>query len=50
MLYRHTSVMVNEVIDYLGCSLGKTYVDGTLGGGGQAQNILRLIGPSAIPI
>jgi len=46
MLYRHIPIMVNEVIDYLGCSPGKTYVDGTLGGGGHAQAILRLVGPS----
>jgi 16S rRNA (cytosine1402-N4)-methyltransferase len=47
---RHISVMVNEVIDYLGCSPGKTYVDGTLGGGGHAQAILRLIGPKGLLI
>jgi 16S rRNA (cytosine1402-N4)-methyltransferase len=42
--------MVNEVVDYLGCSPGKTYVDGTLGGCGHAQAILRLIGPSGFLI
>ena len=46
MSYRHIPIMVNEVIDYLGCSPGKTYVDGTLGGGGHAQAILQHIGPS----
>lgn len=46
MLYRHIPVMVNEVIDCLGCSPGKTYVDGTLGGGGHAQAILQVVGPS----
>ncbi|MDY6987018.1 MAG: 16S rRNA (cytosine(1402)-N(4))-methyltransferase RsmH [Thermodesulfobacteriota bacterium] len=45
MRYRHISVMVKEVIDYLDCSPGKTYVDGTLGGGGHAKAILRAIGP-----
>lgn len=50
MLYRHVPVMVNEVIDYLGCSPGKIYVDGTLGGGGHAQAILRLVGPSGFLI
>jgi 16S rRNA (cytosine1402-N4)-methyltransferase len=50
MLYRHVPVMVNEVIDYLGCSPGKVYVDGTLGGGGHAQAILRLVGPSGFLI
>ncbi len=44
MQYRHVPVMVNEVIDYLNCSPGKTYVDGTLGGGGHAKAILEAIG------
>ena len=38
--------MVKEVIDYLNCSSGKIYVDGTLGGGGHARAILEAIGPS----
>jgi 16S rRNA (cytosine1402-N4)-methyltransferase len=42
--------MVNEVIEYLDCSPGKAYVDGTLGGGGHAKAILRLIGPSGFVI
>jgi len=37
--------MVKEVIDYLNCLPGKTYVDGTLGGGGHAQAILEAISP-----
>jgi 16S rRNA (cytosine1402-N4)-methyltransferase len=37
--------MVEEVIDYLHCSPGKTYVDGTLGGGGHAEAILRAVVP-----
>ena len=45
MQYRHVPVMVKEVIDYLNCLPGKTYVDGTLGGGGHAQAILEAIGP-----
>ena len=45
MQYRHDPVMVKEVIDHLNCSPGKTYVDGTLGGGGHAQAILEAIGP-----
>lgn len=48
--YRHVSVMVNEVIDYLDCSPGKTYVDGTLGGGGHARAILQAVGPSGFLI
>ncbi|MBW2264631.1 MAG: 16S rRNA (cytosine(1402)-N(4))-methyltransferase RsmH [Deltaproteobacteria bacterium] len=46
MLYRHIPVMVEEVIDHLNCSSGKTYVDGTLGGGGHAKAILQLISPN----
>jgi 16S rRNA (cytosine1402-N4)-methyltransferase len=45
MQYRHVPVMVREVIDYLNCSPNKTYVDGTLGGGGHAQAILETVGP-----
>ncbi len=44
MQYRHVPVMVNEIVDYLDCSPGKTYVDGTLGGGGHARPILEAIG------
>jgi 16S rRNA (cytosine1402-N4)-methyltransferase len=36
--------MVNEIVDYLNCSPGKTFVDGTLGGGGHAKAILEAIG------
>lgn len=50
MRYRHISVMVKEVIDYLDCSPGRTYVDGTLGGGGHAQAILRAISPDGFLI
>jgi 16S rRNA (cytosine1402-N4)-methyltransferase len=50
MRYRHIPVMVKEVIDYLDCSPGKTYVDGTLGGGGHAQAILRAVGPDGFLI
>lgn len=46
MQYRHVPVMVREVIDYLNCLPGKTYVDGTLGGGSHAQAIMEAIGPS----
>jgi 16S rRNA (cytosine1402-N4)-methyltransferase len=50
MRYRHIPVMVKEVIHYLDCSPGKTYVDGTLGGGGHAQAILRAIAPDGFLI
>ena len=48
MQYRHVPVMVKEVVHYLNCSPGKTYVDGTLGGGGHAQAILEAIGPDGM--
>lgn len=44
MQYRHVPVMVKEVVEYLNCLPGKTYVDGTLGGGGHAKAILGTIG------
>ncbi|MGD8513258.1 MAG: 16S rRNA (cytosine(1402)-N(4))-methyltransferase RsmH [Deltaproteobacteria bacterium] len=50
MRYRHIPVMVKEVIHYLDCSSGKAYVDGTLGGGGHAQAILRAIAPDGFLI
>jgi 16S rRNA (cytosine1402-N4)-methyltransferase len=46
MHYRHVPVMVEEVIAYLGCTPGKIYVDGTLGGGGHAKAILEHIEPN----
>jgi 16S rRNA (cytosine1402-N4)-methyltransferase len=36
--------MVQEIVQYLNCSPDKTYVDGTLGGGGHARAILEAIG------
>ena len=50
MRYHHIPVMVEEVIRYLNCSPGKTFVDGTLGGGGHARAILRVIGPEGFLI
>ena len=50
MRYRHIPVMVREVIDYLDCSPGKRYVDGTLGGGGHARAILRAVSPDGFLI
>ena len=50
MRYLHIPVMVKEVIDYLDCLPGKTYVDATLGGGGHAQSILQAIGPDGFLI
>jgi len=41
---RHIPVMLNEVIDHLRPKSGNVFVDGTLGLGGHAEVILRLIG------
>ena len=37
--------MVSEVVDYLNCQPGKTYVDGTIGGTGHTSAILDRIHP-----
>ena len=50
MPYRHIPVMQHEVLQYLNCRSGKTYVDGTLGGAGHARSILEKIGPRGLLI
>jgi 16S rRNA (cytosine1402-N4)-methyltransferase len=45
MPYRHIPVMLPEVVDYLNCQPGKTYVDGTIGGAGHTSAILDRIHP-----
>lgn len=40
MVYAHVSVMVREVLELLKPEAHKTYLDGTLGGGGHAEQIL----------
>lgn len=50
MPYRHIPVMQREVLQYLNCRSGKTYVDGTLGGAGHARSILEKIGPRGLLI
>ena len=47
MAFHHIPVLFNEVMDYLSPSPGETYADGTLGGGGHSEGILRLSGGSA---
>lgn len=37
--------MVEEVMSWLRCEPGRTYVDATLGGGGHAEEILKRTGP-----
>ncbi len=39
--YKHISVLLNEVIKYLQVIPNKTYIDGTLGGGGHTEAILK---------
>ena len=39
MIYRHASVLLNEVIEYLKIDPDGIYVDGTLGGGGHSFHI-----------
>ena len=39
-MYSHVSVLIPEVIELLGPLPGKRYLDGTLGGGGHAEQIL----------
>ncbi len=40
----HTPVLLDEVIQYLHPQKGEIFVDGTLGGGGHAKEILKKIG------
>jgi 16S rRNA (cytosine1402-N4)-methyltransferase len=48
MPFKHTPVMVPEVLHYLNCKPGKVYVDGTLGGSGHAGAICRKIDPGGV--
>ncbi len=48
MPFKHTPVMVSEVLHYLNCRPGKIYVDGTLGGSGHAGAICRKITPGGV--
>ena len=45
MVGLHLPVLEKEVIHYLNCRSGKTYVDCTVGDGGHAEAICHLIGP-----
>ncbi|WKZ33230.1 MAG: 16S rRNA (cytosine(1402)-N(4))-methyltransferase RsmH [Thermodesulfobacteriota bacterium] len=39
--FAHLPVMPAEVVDFLGCARAGAYVDGTVGGGGHASEILK---------
>ncbi len=45
MEFRHKPVMLNEVIDNLCVKPEGTYVDGTLGGGGHAYEVVKRLSP-----
>jgi 16S rRNA (cytosine1402-N4)-methyltransferase len=47
---RHIPVMVEEVMTFLKCNSGRTYVDATLGGGGHASEILKRTAPDGVVI
>ncbi len=47
---QHIPVMVEEVMTFLKCSSGCTYVDATLGGGGHASEILKRTAPDGVVI
>jgi 16S rRNA (cytosine1402-N4)-methyltransferase len=47
---KHIPVMVEEVMTFLKCEPGHTYVDATLGGGGHASEILERSAPGGMLI
>jgi 23S rRNA G2445 N2-methylase RlmL len=47
---QHIPVLVEEVMMFLRCEPGHTYVDATLGGGGHAREILRRTAPDGVVI
>ncbi len=46
----HVPVLVEEVMTFLRCEPGRTYVDATLGGGGHASEILKRTAPNGTVI
>jgi len=46
----HVPVLVEEVMTFLRCKPGHTYVDATLGGGGHASEILKRTAPDGVVI
>lgn len=43
--HEHKPVLLHQVIENLGCNPGKSYVDGTVGGGGHARAVLEKTAP-----
>ncbi|SFQ32800.1 16S rRNA (cytosine(1402)-N(4))-methyltransferase RsmH [Caldicoprobacter faecalis] len=50
MEFSHTPVLLNEVLELLNCHPGQVIVDGTVGGGGHAHEILKRIVPGGFLI
>jgi 16S rRNA (cytosine1402-N4)-methyltransferase len=48
--FGHIPVLVEEVMAFLRCEPGHTYVDATLGGGGHASEILKRTSPDGVVI
>ncbi len=44
MIYQHTSVMLNEILEYLKPKSGKKYIDCTLGGAGYTVALAKAVG------
>ena len=49
-ILKHIPVMAEEVMTFLRCEPGRTYVDATLGGGGHASEILKRTAPDGMVI
>jgi 16S rRNA (cytosine1402-N4)-methyltransferase len=50
MNFQHIPVLLKETLDYLKPKPGGIYVDGTMGGGGHSQEIIKRIFPSGLVI
>jgi 16S rRNA (cytosine1402-N4)-methyltransferase len=46
----HTPVLLKEAVDFLNIKSGNVYVDGTLGGGGFSEEILKRLSPEGFLI
>ena len=48
MAFHHIPVLLREVLEYLQPQPGQVFADGTLGGGGHSEAILRAMGDGAL--